>query len=88
MKSSDKNTNVSEKPVDQGEQDKEEEKVPSKQATGVQEDKGKTDDTGSTKMDTRVDTKDKSYIIKMSPSTKAGEGELLTVEIRDCEKKK
>ncbi|XP_077349112.1 cyclic nucleotide-gated channel beta-3 [Lithobates pipiens] len=89
LKSSEKNTNASEKPVDQGEQDKKkEEKVPSEQAMGVQQDKGKTDHMGNTKMDTGVDTKDKSYIIKMSPSTKAGEGELLTVEIRDSPQEK
>ncbi|XP_072269346.1 cyclic nucleotide-gated channel beta-3 [Pyxicephalus adspersus] len=89
LSSSEMNTNASEKPADQGEQDKKkEEKEPSKPATNVQQDKGKTDSIGGTKTNAQVDTKSKSYIIKMSPSTKVGEGELLTVEIRDTEKKK
>lgn len=83
------NKNASEKPVDQGEQDKKkEEKEPFKQATETQQDKKKTDNTSGTKTDVQTDSKNRSYIIKMSPSTKVGEGELLTVEIRDPVKKK
>ncbi|KAM5157494.1 cyclic nucleotide-gated channel beta-3 [Mantella aurantiaca] len=85
--SSDTNTNASEKPVDQGEKNKKEEKDLSKQSTGIPQDKKMTDNTGDTKTDVQADTKGRSYIIKMSPSAKAGEGELLTVEIREPDKK-
>ncbi|XP_018429005.1 PREDICTED: cyclic nucleotide-gated cation channel beta-3, partial [Nanorana parkeri] len=88
LNSSEMNTNASEKPVDQGEQDKKkEEKNTSKQAKDIQQDKAKADNTDGTKTDVQADTRNKSYIIKMSPSAKAGEGELLTVEIRDAARK-
>ncbi|KAM4704949.1 cyclic nucleotide-gated channel beta-3 [Rhinophrynus dorsalis] len=52
-----------------------------------EESPGDVDPPPGTSSQTGRGTKNKSYIISMSPSAKAGEGELLTVEIRDSRKK-
>ncbi|KAM4028005.1 cyclic nucleotide-gated channel beta-3 [Anomaloglossus baeobatrachus] len=52
-----------------------------------QRDDGKMDNVITSKTDGSADGKNKSYIITMSPSAKAGEGEVLTVEVREAEKK-
>ncbi|XP_069587678.1 cyclic nucleotide-gated channel beta-3 isoform X2 [Ranitomeya imitator] len=53
----------------------------------LQSNDGKMDNVITSKTDGPADGKNKSYIITMSPSAKAGEGEVLTVEVRESEKK-
>ncbi|XP_075069854.1 cyclic nucleotide-gated channel beta-3 [Mixophyes fleayi] len=81
-------TNQSEMPLNQEGPEKSNEmkevQEPSKQATASQGDEGKTSNVASSKRDVHTD---ESYVITMSRSTKAGEGELLTVEVRESVKK-
>ncbi|XP_063780134.1 cyclic nucleotide-gated cation channel beta-3 [Pseudophryne corroboree] len=77
----------SEMPLNQGEREKsnnlKEEQEPCKPAASSQGDEEKKDNGASSKTNVQTDAKNKSYIITMSPSTKAGEGEVLTVEVRE-----
>ncbi|XP_073406639.1 cyclic nucleotide-gated channel beta-3 isoform X1 [Dendrobates tinctorius] len=76
-------------PLNQGEPEKREDlKVQEASKQTLQSNDGKMDNVIITsKTDGPADGKNKSYIITMSPSTKAGEGEVLTVEVRESEKK-
>ncbi|KAG9478702.1 hypothetical protein GDO78_012389, partial [Eleutherodactylus coqui] len=77
-------------PLNQGEPEKSENlkaQEPCKQALHSQGGEGKMDNVTSSKTDVQAEGKNKSYIITMSPSAKAGEGEVLTVEVRETENK-
>ncbi|XP_069813503.1 cyclic nucleotide-gated channel beta-3 isoform X2 [Dendropsophus ebraccatus] len=83
-------TNKNEMPLNQGEPEKSENpkaQEPGEQTVQGQKDEGKTETVISSKANIPADAKNKSYIITMSPSAKAGEGEVLTVEVREPEKK-
>ncbi|KAG8570495.1 hypothetical protein GDO81_011291 [Engystomops pustulosus] len=75
-------------PLNQGEAEKGENvkaQEPCKTEPRSQKDEGKMDNVNSSKTDVPAEAKNKSYIIRMSPSAKAGEGEVLTVEVREQE---
>ncbi|XP_056378268.1 cyclic nucleotide-gated cation channel beta-3 isoform X3 [Hyla sarda] len=79
-------TDKNEMPPNQGEPEKSDN--PKAQETlPSQKDEGKKENVISSRANIPVDAKNKSYIITMSPSAKAGEGEVLTVEVREPEKK-
>ncbi|KAM3928911.1 cyclic nucleotide-gated channel beta-3 isoform 2-T2 [Leptodactylus fuscus] len=76
-------------PLNQGEAEKSENvkaQEPGKQEPQSQRDEGKMDSVIPSKTDVPADARNKSYIIRMSPSAKAGEGEVLTVEVRELKK--
>ncbi|KAM9308412.1 cyclic nucleotide-gated channel beta-3 [Gastrophryne carolinensis] len=86
LNASQMNINEDKKPADHPEEDKKE-NDPQQQVKDRSQVKGKMDDTSCAKTDDQEMGKDRSYIIRMVPSPKAGEGELLTVEVREPNKK-
>lgn len=83
-------TDKNEMPLNQVEREKSENlkvQEPCKQTLQSERDEGKIDNVTSSKTDVPTEAKKTSYIITMSPSAKAGEGEVLTVEVRESEKK-
>lgn len=79
-----------EMPLNQGEGEKRENvtaQEPCEPTLHSQRDEGKIDNVISSKTDVPAEARKRSYIISMSPSAKAGEGEVLTVEVRETEQK-